>query len=434
MAVVPAARGWRLKRIGTAVTCAALVVIGSLTLFPNPAAVTEIAKTSFLCLICGDVGAVDVLLNIALFVPLGVGLGLAGRRFATALLIALAATATIEFLQATIIVGRDSSISDIITNTAGGGLGWVLARHAEAVIRPHPALARRLAIAAVVAWLAMYAFSAWGLATSPAAGTYWGQWTHHFEGGSTYNGRVLDAALNGVPLPDDQLRVTETVRSLLASQEFDLMVHATSSEPYEEAQIFGIANDRGDIFLEWRQDGQDYLFRLRSRSAKVLLRSTAVRIRHIAPWKIGDPITLQLRRHRGVLTATVDAGARGHASHAQPLTPGLGWTFLWPFRQGYTGWTPLWSMAWMFASFFPVAFWTGQARSSRLTLGVAAVVAAGIFVLSPLFHLPAARAGDWLAVGASFLVAAAISRRFSLRETAATPGRAGTPAEPRPAR
>src|SRR4051812_50197584 len=90
-------------------------------------------------------GLVDVLLNILLFVPYGFGLRLSGLSRLRTMLIIMATTSTIELTQYLFLPGRDASLSDLFTNTAGGALGLLLAEQWRVVLAPAPATARRVA-------------------------------------------------------------------------------------------------------------------------------------------------------------------------------------------------------------------------------------------------------------------------------------------------
>ncbi len=69
------------------------------------------------------------ILNVVLFLPLGVVLALSDRRLERACLVGALLSAGIEFAQL-FIPGRDSSIGDVLTNTTGSALGYMLARYA----------------------------------------------------------------------------------------------------------------------------------------------------------------------------------------------------------------------------------------------------------------------------------------------------------------
>jgi glycopeptide antibiotics resistance protein len=72
-------------------------------------------------LLVGDV------LNVALFVPLGIALRLRQLPLGRAVLAALALSATVELAQATVVSGRTTSVDDLLLNTLGAAFGHVLA-------------------------------------------------------------------------------------------------------------------------------------------------------------------------------------------------------------------------------------------------------------------------------------------------------------------
>lgn len=73
-----------------------------------------------------DVGTI---LNVVLFVPVGFALGLLTTSPRRALAIAIGASALIEIIQLIPTLGRQASLSDVLTNAAGAavgvGLAWV---------------------------------------------------------------------------------------------------------------------------------------------------------------------------------------------------------------------------------------------------------------------------------------------------------------------
>src|SRR5215510_13320627 len=65
---------------------------------------------------CEDSLVADFARNILLFLPMGFGLRLAGVRSSWAILAGVCLSATVELLQIRIIVGRDASVLDWISN------------------------------------------------------------------------------------------------------------------------------------------------------------------------------------------------------------------------------------------------------------------------------------------------------------------------------
>ena len=98
-----------LQRVAPAatLTAVALLAIGALTLRSAPSQILDAQRTPLDCLVCGDVGGADVLLNVALFVPLGIGLAGLRRSLPFTIAAAFLLSFSIELLQYTVIVGRD---------------------------------------------------------------------------------------------------------------------------------------------------------------------------------------------------------------------------------------------------------------------------------------------------------------------------------------
>ena len=102
---------------------ASLVAIGLATLTPRPDQTDMVARTPPWCIVCGELGAVDVLLDLALFFPLGAALGLRGHRTRSIAALSLVVSIAVELLQA-VIPGRDPTVSDVLTNTDRGRHRW----------------------------------------------------------------------------------------------------------------------------------------------------------------------------------------------------------------------------------------------------------------------------------------------------------------------
>ena len=156
------------RRVALAFLSISIVTIAFLTLSPALAGERE----SRWCLVCGREIVGDLLLNVALFVPLGVGLALLGMRRLRALGIALAATMAIELTQGFVLHGRFASVSDIVTNSTGALIGHALGTQWRALLFPSGRLALRLAGGAIVTWLAILAAAAWLLTPPLDPGDY----------------------------------------------------------------------------------------------------------------------------------------------------------------------------------------------------------------------------------------------------------------------
>ena len=107
----------RQTKAGLICTALALCLIGYFTLRPVPEQAAAVAETSPWCIVrCGDLGLLDIILNVLLFLPLGIGLGLLGRTRA-AVAIGFLYSVAIELTQLFLIAGRDASLRDVSPDT-----------------------------------------------------------------------------------------------------------------------------------------------------------------------------------------------------------------------------------------------------------------------------------------------------------------------------
>src|SRR6266550_6929494 len=183
-----------LRRVGRVVKFVSLSVIVFATLLPasgHPVA-------SHFCLVCGSMGGLDAILNILLFVPLGVGLALCGVAPKRAILVMSGLSILIETAQLLVIPGRDASIGDVLTNTVGGAVGFVASRYARVWLSPSGGQATRLIAGWAAIWLMIQAISSFSFAPSIPETQYYGQLAPSLGGFAVFQGRVLTATVDDV--------------------------------------------------------------------------------------------------------------------------------------------------------------------------------------------------------------------------------------------
>ena len=189
------------RRMGLLLSAVGAAFIGLLTLAPNPGQTAYSDITPLLCLVCGPYGGADVLLNILLFMPLGMGLRLVGWSWARAVGVAASLSFGVEFLQYTVVSGRDASLSDLLTNTLGAMLGAGIAPHLGTLLVPDARSARRLVVVGLAAWLVVLAVSAIGMMPWLPAGAIRNDCTRSADKPDVFTGTVQSVSLNGVALP-----------------------------------------------------------------------------------------------------------------------------------------------------------------------------------------------------------------------------------------
>src|SRR5512143_2071197 len=222
------------------VTLLAIGFVASLTL--QPARVEGLARPSpFLCLIgCGDESIRDILSNILLFMPLGWALchWMTGRRaIATCFLTAV----TIEALQATVIAGRDSSLRDILSNTAGGAVGVWLFAGWRTLLWPTPRRSLALGGVAALGWIVVLAVTGAGNRITPTRATWFGFWTPELAYYEPYTGRLLQVEADGWIPANGPIADPGPLRHAMEQDSFRLTLDLiTGTKPSGPSLIFAV--------------------------------------------------------------------------------------------------------------------------------------------------------------------------------------------------
>ena len=397
---------------------AALAAIAIATLRPGDAAHLE--PTSLWCLVCGSFGLVDVAQNVVLFVPLGVALRALGLSRLAAVACGLLASVAVEGAQLLVLVGRDPALSDLLTNTTGTLLGVMVADWWRRVLWPGPRFARLLAALTVGAWVASAAVTAWLLRPDVPTGT--GYWTNPVTGRrnptfAPFTGEVRSVALNGEPLRPARLRDATALLPRLRARPLVVTATVRPGAAVEREQLVASVftfGSQGVVLLT--RDGDDLRFSVRTRSARLRLRTPIVALRG-AFAGAGAWMDVGGAEDRAALRVwAVRDGARREAS--VPRTPFLAWALVSPIAVPLAGWaTPL-SALWLAAPLALASYWLGRGTTAarpRVTLALLAPLVAASLVLVPLAAgLAAARWWEWLAAAAG-LALGALAARASVR-------------------
>lgn len=330
-----------------------------------------------LCVLCGRFGASNLLRNVLLFVPLGVGLGLARPTFVRAWLPAVVLTTFIELAQI-FIPGRNPLPIDWAANAGGGALGILLVRSLEGRIRR----VRPGGPSWDGAWIAL-SFAALVATTmafqiAPPAPPHHVQITPRLGHLESYKGQVeavtlgdevLEVGRHGNPARLETLLLGPALRGH-ADAEADAQPETRSdlrdeAEPAGGSAALRIAARAGpppsdvaplvsiytgaqeELFL-LGADGTDLVLRLPYRAARLALTESDLRLRGaLAGLEEGSPMTITSRLagregaclalHRG----PGGAGSRSEGREACGLRPtlGEGWALLlFPSRVARDPW------------------------------------------------------------------------------------------------
>ena len=399
-------------RRGALIAILGLALIGAMTLTPQPQNVERVAETPLWCLRCGDLAGMDIILNVTLFVPFGFGLRLAGWPRRRVLLTAFVTTFLVEATQYFFVVGRDASLSDLITNTTGGLVGMLLAERLHLVVSPAPQLAKRLAVVAAAVWLLAQIVTGWGLGVTLPQRPFWGQLAPELGQFEQFRGKVIEAALAGERMPSARLADTPAIRTRLLAGE-GIEAKAISGPPTTRlAPIASVFDEGQQEVILLGQRGTDLIFRIHTRAWSLGLRGPALSLPGVLPSDSGRPLTLSGRLHDGYLEATADTGS-GPTTRVLALSPSFGWSLLLPFENYAFGLNVRWLTAlWLAGLLLPAGYWTARSvaaggsplvgplpRSPRLLgpflLGLP--IAIGLAGVAAWFRLPPVPWSEWAA-------------------------------------
>ena len=185
---MPSVQGSTRRRPGRGALLATLLLIFLATLTPGQRSDTEGRPHGH------DRKIADILLNVALFAPLGAVLGHHGRSASQTLVLGALLSGAIEIAQLAV-PGRFAGFEDVVFDTVGTMAGWVLDRTSPIWVRPDRKVAGLLSLAA--ACMASTVLAVTGLMLQPSfpAAKYFGGWTHEFGHLHVYRGQVLEASL-----------------------------------------------------------------------------------------------------------------------------------------------------------------------------------------------------------------------------------------------
>jgi hypothetical protein len=385
-------------RLGKYVLLIYVPAILVVTLFPQRYADSMVVVT---CLVCGVRGVADALLNIGFFTPVGIGLGLRGRRVSEVLLIAALFSAGLELAQL-FIPGRFANLGDIVYNTTGAVLGAVIGRYALSWFLPNPRQARILVIAATATVLVVHTGVGFLLQPLFPRSTYYGQWTPELGHLKWYRGEVSEFTIGSLEIPPRRLANSDSVRSLLQASS-RLRARALAGPPVTGlSSLVSIYDDRQSEIILLGPDRTAMVYRYRTRAAELRLDQPDLRNEQVMAGVVeGDSLAVDVWREPDGHCISVN----GSSACGLGFTLGLGWSLLY-----YTGSLPGWFVAiltgvWLVGLAMPGAYWarghkelglysallvlalavvplaTGLARTPTLEyLAVAVGIAAGMFL------------------------------------------------------
>jgi VanZ family protein len=413
------------RRLGFALVVLSLAAIAWLTLRPAHASSSPIE--SRLCLACGALGGVDILLNTLLFVPLGVGLSLSGSSLRKAVLICFALSLSIETAQAFIGTGRVATLSDILTNTSGGAVGFWSARTAPTWLAPSRKTAAWLAAPWAAIWLLIQIVSSYSFSPSLSASQYHGEIADQRHGRALFHGQVDSARIGTIPIPNGAFADSRSIRQLLLNgAPIVAVVRLAEPTPYF-ASIIRVADDKQRGIASIAEQGDQLVFSIRTGASNLRLRQPAFGLPGVFTGarppadSAAETLVLSARFNDG----TVQLVAQTRAGHRElNLSPraALAWTFVVPFHGHLEGGgmqrvaTFLWTSVLM----IPLGYWAAilarqleRVAAFSLIAALAALLAAGLILVPAAFALRGATPLDWIAAVSGVGIGAGLALLFN---------------------
>lgn len=388
-------------RLALGLATAGLVLV--LTLPPVAGSPTR--ELSPWCLICGSWGTADLILNMLVFVPLGLAVARPDggvRSVGLALAAGALLSAAVESAQLGL-AGRHTAVADWIANTTGAAVGGLLAVTWRTWMRPAARTAGRLAAGWGVAVGGVFLATSALLNPSRPSEDYRVEWAPALEQFATFPGDVLEARAGEAPMEPGRVSGTEGPGILRTLQD-ERKLTATASfgppTPSLAPVIRLVDRERRDLVL-LGQDGPDLVYRVRRLADEVRLRRPEYRGRGLlAGAGAGDTLRLGVGPASGPHpdgSLCLRAGARQSCGLGHRV--GRGWALLADF--GLDPVPARWlDAAWTGLLFLPLGFWYRPRRSWALgVLGGGA----GLLVAPMIGPLLAAGWTEAVGLGAGLL-------------------------------
>lgn len=397
---------------------ASLAAIGYATLLPEAGTAHE----SHLCLVCGTLGGVSAILNVLLFMPLGIGLAISGFSGKRAIILMCALSALIETTQLFFIPGRNATIGDVFTNSLGGALGFAVARNIFVLLSPSPRKAVVLSIGWSAVWLTIQTAFSFGFSPTLPRSLYYGEIARCLGNAEPFSGHVFSAKIADVVVPDMQFNNSSRVRELLIG---GATLTTTLSPPVSAdamTPIVRIADDSEREILDLAQNFTDMLFGVRTGAAALHVRQPIF----VFPGVFAaGPNVITVRAGYSAREVWMNAQSTPNGSRRIPISAALAWTMLLPFQWLIKGTSIefVLSAIWTACLLLPLGYWArwiiqlrkphAATRVGVLALAIAVLLYVGLVVVAQEFGLAAAPPRDWLAALTGILVGLGLSEAMS---------------------
>ncbi len=395
--------------LGAIATALGGAAIGAITLVPVPPSIT----LPVTCIICGSLGGIDFVLNILLFVPLGMGVAILSGSARKTILAGLVLSLLVEAVQYFFISGRYASVGDVLTNTTGAGLGAWIVGPGVALFRCGGSRAVRPALAAGVLASALILATAWLLRPETPPAPQQVQWMVTRSSTEPFPGVLHAATLDGHGIVAvQQLRPHEVVDPSTGTSRLDLVISDVRKTTQRRAIILRVAGWRGEGLYtgQWRDA---LLFRTHQVANRWRFRPILLKLEGAFDTSVAGQITVAARSDPLGMEISV---APGGVATSLPRTVGLAWTLVVPWDVAVSpNWWPV-NAAWLAGLILPVGFFAtrggqGNPGQQRRTGWLALVLVAAVLFLAPrVAGIGPTTILEWSGAGAGILGGVLLAR------------------------
>jgi hypothetical protein len=339
----------------------AVLAIAAATLVPlSPPAGWERHRFGT-CLFCGELGGLDAINNVLLYLPLGATLAAIGCRLRRVAVIAAGMAATVELAQFAGLTGRYPSYGDVLFNTLGAVLAATAFATRRVWLTPSPGVARVATPLAAALFVGVAIASSWLLGLSVPDGPLYSQWAPRRA--VPFAGQIHAATLDGHPISVGPLHVERAARFRSATRlnRTALAVDVTPPPvpPRGFAPIVRVVTD-DRVHLALGQSAETLMFVPTLRSRELGLRNLVVATPFPSGSVLLDGLGVVERDRLQVSVTTSDGRV---SSRRVNLTVGLAWATLLPVGVTIGPWHVPVSASWLLVMAFPVGFYASASRS-----------------------------------------------------------------------
>jgi hypothetical protein len=354
---------------------------------------------------------VDVVLNLLLFTPFGAGLRLAGWRWRSVVAMAALVSFTVEFLQYTVVAGRDASLRDVVTNTVGAAVAAALVGRWRDAALPSARTAAALFVGWSFVWIGTLAATVWLQDPRGLRGPLRSAWPAQASLDRGFAGRVLEVRVDGRVMTREETPPGRAdIRRSLERGEATIDLSATSGPPTEDLVFLYYLKVRHTPVLGLGQYGRDAVLLVPARAQRFRLWPPTLQLRDAFPPDTGIPVTLHGALRDGRLRLSVTWGGKTRQTGMR-LGPAQGWLSVPPMKFVLGRRARLVTAVWLGALVFPLGYWGGsQPRWWVGVLGLGAVVTAGLLLLPALTGSAPSHWAEWTAALAASTLGWAGSR------------------------